>query len=428
MPTAGQMAEAAIKLRELGRYDAALALARRAVNLEPENPVAVGNLGAVLILANKLLEGVKYTKQAMAIAPGPLFKLHHNLGLAAMSNGDFGLAVKEFDYVADKLPEAAFDRACCLLLSGDFNRGWTAMEARKTWRPTDHRMRGMPEWDGHKFSGTLLVTCEQGSGDTIQFARYLPWVASQCDKVIFEVWGNLAHLFYGYPGVAEVRIRDDGVPDPDADFHVPLMSLPLHHGTTLETIPSDPGWFRLVSSRFPATVSAELATDLRVGICWAGNQAHARDYDRSIPIEKFFPIAALPKVQLFSFQIGPRSRDLEVSGGGAFVADLAPRLTNWLRTGAALLQMDLIITCDTGVAHLAGSLDVPTWVLLPRHPDWRWMLDRADSPWYPSLKLFRQKRFGDWDEMFLRVIDRLKVRARRGHEETYGDEDIAVPL
>lgn len=431
MPTAGQMAEAAVKLRELGRHEAALALARRAYNLEPNNPVCIGNLGAVLILANKLLEGVRHTKAAMAAAPGPLFKLHHNLGLAAMSDGKFSEAIKEFDYVADKLPEAAFDRACCLLLAGDFDRGWEAMEARKAYRPIDHRIRGIPEWDGQKFSGTLLVTCEQGSGDTIQFARYLPWAASQCDKVIFEVWGNLAHLFYGYPGVAEVRIRDDGVPDPDADYHVPLLSLPWHHRTNLSTIPADPGYFNMISSRIPANVSAELGTGLRVGICWAGNQAHARDYDRSIPVEKFFPIAAIPNVHVFSLQVGFRQRDLEHTGGATFIADLAPRLSNWARTGAALLQMDLVITCDTGVAHLAGALDVPTWILLPKHPDWRWLLDRADSPWYPSVKLFRQKRFGDWDDVFGRMIERLKVRARRGHEEAFngsGQEDVALAL
>jgi hypothetical protein len=261
---------------------------------------------------------------------------------------------------------------------------------------------------------TILLHAEQGLGDTLQFIRYAPLVQQRGGEVVVECQETLLPLLATCPGIDQLVAR--GAPLPAFDTHAPLLSLPGILGTTLTTIPAnipyltaDPGlreqWRHELSSLGDAAPLGDAGRRpaFKVGIAWQGNPQYPNDRQRSIPLARFAPLAQLTGVRLFSVQKGPGSEQL-VRGANPFpVIDLGSRFGNFADTAAALVNLDLVVAVDSAVAHCAGALGLPAWVLLPSPSEWRWLRHREDSPWYPTMRLFRQKEPGDWEE----VVDRL---------------------
>jgi hypothetical protein len=298
--------------------------------------------------------------------------------------------------------EIAWDRGLAYLLKGDLVHGFKEYECRwncpgmKTWDFLQ------PVWDGSRIEGkTLLVHAEQGFGDAIQFMRYLPFVAgSSGATIVFQCQPELTSLLRKLEGVSRIVVKGEQLPD--FDFHIPLLSLPRIAGTTLETIPSACPYL-YAPPEADLSVPRPEGTKLSVGIVWAGDPRQKNNRNRSADFTRFLPLTALAGVTLYSLQKGERANDLLTVEGGARVRDLGGAIRDFGGTAGIITQLDLVVTVDSAPAHLAGALGIPVWVLLPFSPGWRWLLDREDSPWYPTMRLFRQSAPGDWDGVFERV-------------------------
>jgi ADP-heptose:LPS heptosyltransferase len=295
-----------------------------------------------------------------------------------------------------------------LLLKQNFVRGWPEYEWR--WRLDDPRARlnlSTPWWDGGVSRGrTVVLHNEQGFGDTIQMSRYIPLVAAQGAKIIFICQPPLADLLRQLPGIAQVVYSNQPVPPHDA--HCPMLTLPGVMGTTHLSIPAkqqylaaDPQRVRFWQQRLPSN------GQLKVGIVWAGQPTHANDHNRSIGLLKLAPLANIPGVWFCSLQKGKASQQIYDRANTLQLANWEKDLRDFGDTAALIANLDLVICVDTAVAHLAGALGKPVWVMLPYVPDWRWMLGRSDSPWYPTMRLFRQPKFGDWESVVREMRDAL---------------------
>ncbi|MBO1349106.1 MAG: tetratricopeptide repeat protein [Hormoscilla sp. GUM202] len=358
-----------------GNLAEAIACYQKAIALKPDFADAYSNLGVALQEQLKLQEAMSYFRHAIALKPDQA-ETHLNLGM-------------------------------CLLSLQDFQQGFVEYEWR--WRlkaqpPTPEQILGKPLWDGSPLAGkTILLHTEQGYGDAIQFVRYAPLVAQRgAGKVILETNRALRRLFTTAPGVQEVVVK--GEPLPAFDLQVPLMSLPRILGTTIETIPARiPYLYAEEKDAEGAVKYSELLRtegEVKVGIVWAAKSHTASK--RSCPVSLFLELSQIPWVSLYSLQ--KEHTDIL---DGAPIQDLRELLHDFADTAAVISQLDLVISVDTAVAHLAGALGKPVWVLLPFSPDWRWLLDRSSSPWYPTMRLFRQQQPGDWSELFARVKSAL---------------------
>jgi hypothetical protein len=271
---------------------------------------------------------------------------------------------------------------------------------------------GQPEWQGEDLDGrTILLVAEQGYGDTIQTLRYLPLVAARgAGRIVLHVERPLVRLAASAPG--NLVIVPKGAPLPPFDVWRATLSLPGIFNTTDTTMPAAP----YLQPRPPIIERwrgrlGDLR-GLRVGLVWAGSPHHVNDYRRSIGLERLKPLLSVPGVSFVSLQVGPRAADLAKLAPDAPVVDITSELTDFAETAGAILNLDLVIAVDTAVVHVAGALGRPAWVLLTFCPDWRWLLERSDSPWYPSLKLYRQEKSGDWDGIVERVTGDLAALAR----------------
>src|SRR2546427_9684856 len=366
--------------RLTGKLEDAIASYRLALALKPDYAEAHKNLGIALWNHGKLAEAIACFRQALALKPAYVHA-HAGLGLA-------------------------------LLRAGDLSHGFTEYEWRWKVKQFEQQCAGLilpqPFWDGSELNGrTILLYAEQGFGTTIQFIRYAPLVARRGGRVIVACQPELVRLLASVAGIA--RVVSEREPLPDFDLHAPLLSLPRIIGTTLETIPAQCLYLIPPES---SSVKVEVTPDvkLKVGIVWAGLPIHRNDRNRSCPLSYFLELAELPGVAVYSLQKQPMAAGLGEVTPGMPVRDLSDQIGDWADTAAAICQLDLVLTVDTGVAHLAGALGRPVWVLLPHvGVDWRWMTGREDSPWYPSMRLFRQKAPGDWPEVFARVSAELQT-------------------
>ena len=399
-----------VALRSQGKLDAAVASYRRSLVLRPDNPGVYSNMGNALRELGRLQLAAASHAQAVRRAPKSPEAIY-NLGLVLRDMGQVDKAMACFDKALAFRPDhvdCRWDRALTLLLKGDFLEGFEEYEWRWKLERSPPRGFSQPLWDGKPMKGkTLLIHQEQGFGDIIQFARYVPIVRAQGQcTVIVECQPELVRLLSTVPGVSKVVIR--GAPLPHFDAYLPMLSVPRVLRTTLETVPKDVPYLyppELHSVTLPPTGKGQR----KVGIAWAGKPTHRNDRNRSCPITHFLEFAGVPGLTIYSLQKGEAAKDLQVHGCDALVTDVGRQLEDFADTAAVIHQLDLVISVDTAVAHLAGALGKPVWVVLPLAPDWRWLATGETSPWYPSMRLFRQQRHGDWEDVFVRMRRTLRA-------------------
>ncbi len=399
-------------LHELKRFDEALASYDRALALRPDHVDAFGNRGVTLYELKRYEEALASYNRALALRPDHLETLR-NHGATLNKLKQFDEALASYDRALAVEPhyaEAHFNRSLLRLLKGDFAAGWTEYEWRlKTEiRLSAKRNFTQPRWLGETAieGKTILLHAEQGFGDTIQFCRYAPLVAGRGARVLLEVPLPLKELMAGLAGVAQVISPQEK--SPDFDLHCPLLSLPLALGTRVESIPAQvpyvtapPGslgrWSGLVGPKGKPLI----------GLAWSGSPTHKADAIRSIDLRSLLPLLNID-AEFISLQKDVRADDATVLKERSDIAHFADKLDTFADTAAVIANLDLVISVDTSVAHLAGALAKPVWILLPFVPDFRWLLDREDSPWYPTARLFRQKTPGDWPGVVSHVVVELE--------------------
>ncbi|HXD44713.1 MAG TPA: tetratricopeptide repeat protein [Pseudolabrys sp.] len=395
-------------LQALGRHDEALRSFERALTLKPDYVEAHNNRGNALIELNRHEEALRDYDAAVAAKPFAFALV--NRGSALRYLGRTGEAMASFDQAIaldPALPEAHWNKALLALALGDFDTGFKGYEWR--WRgATELAPRGFtqPQWQGEDIAGrTILLHAEQGYGDSIQMLRYLPLIKARGARVVLELPDSLKPLLG--PHAEGVTVFNKGTPLPAFDVHCPLMSLPLAFGTTIDTVPAHVPYLCAPPERI-ALMTARLsrAQGLRVGLVWAGKPSHKNDHNRSILAIRLAPLMAVPGVSFVSLQREYRDADLAALANMPILR-LDDALGDFADTAAAIAALDLVIAVDTAVAHLAGSLGKPLWVLLSHIQDWRWLIGRADNPWYPTARLFRQGPEGDWDPVIARVAEAL---------------------
>jgi tetratricopeptide (TPR) repeat protein len=395
-----------------GDHAAAAESFRRAAALRPKFYEAHNNLGAVLLKAGDAAGAHASFERALALKPDEP-EAHHNLSraLADLGRYDEALASCRRATAADPAhAQANFSEAVLLLVQGRLREGFEKYEWRWKLGTLVPRNFPVPLWNGEDLAGrTILLHGEQGYGDAIHGLRYVPLVAARGARVVLEVPPPLTRLAARLPGVAELVAGGQALPR--FDLVCPLLSLPRAFATTLETIPAEVPYLSAEPEAIAQWRQSLDGRGFKVGIAWAGSPLHRSDAQRSIDIETLEPLLRIDGVRWFSLQVGEHAADLTRLAPGR-VTDLAPRLTDFAETAAAIANLDLVITVDTALAHLAGATARPAWVMLRRPPDWRWMLDRDDSPWYPTLRLFRQRERGDWDEVIRRMGAALAGVAR----------------
>lgn len=403
-------------LAELGRFEEAAVAYRAALALAPALPGLHNNLGIALRDANRLDEAEAALREAIRREPDdPQVRSNHanvlrSLGRAADAEAAFRAAI------ARRPDDAAlrWNLSLCLLLTGQYAEGWAEYEHRWASGTQTPRRFAQPLWDGGALGdGTLLLHCEQGFGDTLQFCRYVPLAAERA-RVVLEAPPSLVRLLSGLPGVARVVAAGDRLPDFAA--HCPLMSLPHVFGTRMDSIPAAVPYLHAD----PEVVAAwrgrlDGLPGLRVGLVWSGGPGRRpADRHRSIAPARLAALAGVPGVSFVSLQKPPAPGLAPDNPLAAGMTDWTGALHDWADTAALVAALDLVIGIDTGVTHLAGALGRPVWLLNRLDTCWRWLLEREDSPWYPTMRLFRQETAGDWDGVLRRVRGALTARAAAG--------------
>lgn len=410
-----------VALLNLERSAEALESFDRALAIRPDVPQVLNNRGIALTATGRLSEGLESFIRS-AVLDGMTAESQTNIGIVLKILGRHREAAASFGRaLAEKPldPSARFALAFLHLALGEFALGWPLYEARFDLPALGNPARhfGAPRWSGAEpLAGkTLLVHAEQGLGDVIQFCRYLPLLAAQGVSVVFEVMPSLMALLRTLP--ASVRLVGRGEPLPPVDCYCPLLSLPLAFKTRLDTIPTEAPYLTAEPQRAARWMERLRALPgLKVGVAWQGNLAVEKliwARGRSIPLAALEPLAHLPGVTLVSLQKGPGLEQLRDVPFAERVVDLSADLDHgpdaFLDTAAVMAGLDLVISTDTSIAHLAGALGRPVWTLLAASPEWRWGLERSDSPWYPTMRLFRQTTDGDWSEPVAAMAQALQA-------------------
>jgi tetratricopeptide (TPR) repeat protein len=410
-------------LRKEKKLDEALACYREALRLKPDYAKAHLNMGVALAMRGDTEEAVRRLEEGVRLEPDHA-EAHNSLGTAYCSRGRLDDALAEYALALRLEPDQAeihWNRSMVWLLRGDYERGWADFEWR--WNCAGQKPLptfSQPRWDGGPLEGkSILLHTEQGFGDTLQFIRYAPLVKAKGGRVIVQCQKSLLLLLSRTPGIDQLVAW--GAPSPPFDVYAPLMSLPHLFHTTLETVPADTPYL-FPHPELVAHWRRELAPvrGLRVGISWQGSPQHPWDRHRSLPLELFEPVAQVEGVSLISLQQGPGREQLEALAGRWDVLSLGDLVDKaaggFMDTAGILKNLDLVMTVDTAIGHLAGGMGVPAWLALHYTPDYRWLLGRPDSPWYPSLRLFRQPAVGDWPSVFRQMAEALPalVAARAG--------------
>jgi tetratricopeptide (TPR) repeat protein len=391
-------------LKEQGKLDQAAACYRRALELKPDFVEAHNNHANLLKEQGDLDEAVACYRRVLELKPD-FAEAHNNLGVALKGQRKLDQALACYRRALELKPDfadAGWNHAFLSLLGGDFQRGWAEYHWLWKTEPFARREFSQALWDGQPLDGrTILLHAEHGLGDAIQFIRYAPLVKQRGGTVIVQCPKLLLSLLTGCAGIERLVGRAD--PLPAFDVQAPLESLPAIFRTALEDIPAAVPYLFAEPDRVQRWRRELGGGGFKIGIAWQGNRRFRSDRDRSIPLSCFEPLASLPGARLFSLQKGAAVEQLHDLAGRFPVTELSSRLDDFTDTAAVMMNLDLVVTSDTVIAHLAGALGVPVWVALSLVPDWRWLLDRSDSPWYPTMRLFRQDRRGDWQGAFRRI-------------------------
>jgi Tfp pilus assembly protein PilF len=398
-------------LGTLDHLDDAAAAYRRALQLRPKFAAAQVGLGSILWRRGQVDDAITEYEKALQTDPNSAEGLS-NLGTALLEKGEIDRAEQCYRKSIQSNPNYALahtNLGLLLLLRGDFENGWREHE----WRSNAIEVGKLaqkfrePQWDGADLNGRpILIYAEQGFGDAIQFVRYIPQVIARGGKVILRCPGELPRLFQQIQGVDRLILNDD--PLPSFDVQSSLLSLPMVIGTRLENIPGNVPYL-LAEPSLSEHWAQRLRNEarLKVGLAWAGKKGHIHDRRRSMSLAALESLAELKNsVSFFSLQKGEAASQAKDSP--LEMIDWTSELHDFADTAALIDRLDLVITVDTAIAHLAGAMGKRVWVLLQQMPDWRWMLDRADSPWYPTMKLFRQSNPGDWSMPVGQVLQSLR--------------------
>lgn len=445
----GDLLRRASKHEQAARLDEAEALVDRILAGVPDHPDALQLKGVVAFRKGRPDEALRLMERSIAIGPAKpyyfrnLCELYRSLGRydEALAAGHRAVAGNEFDQYSHSnlavlhyargepveaiaaaeralaldpsLPGAHFGLAEALLLCGDFARGWEEYE----WRfrlpgvPMLMPKTGLPQWDGAMLpEGRLLLIADQGFGDGIQFARYIPWAAARCGELVVACSKELQPLISQLPGIT--TIFDNWERCPPAVAYCPLSGLPRLHRTTLATIPASTPYLRADPAKAAAWAARvgrlTAAGHRRIGLAWAGRPSHSNDRNRSLPLRSLAPIADLAGITLIALQTGAARTQVGSYFGRAPLINLGAEITDFGDTMAIIEGLDLVVTVDTAVAHLAGAMGKPVWIMLPFAPDWRWLQDRDDSPWYPTARLFRQAAPRRWDGVAVAIAAEIR--------------------
>jgi len=405
-------------LQELNRFEDALVSYDRAIALKPDYAEAYSNRGSILHELKQFKEALVSLQQAITINPRLSALTYYNLGLTLQELKHFEDAIANYQQAIVIKPDYAqahWNLSLVQLLKGNFKDGWLGYEWRwkneETNKIAGIRAFSQPLWLGEEplVGKTILLYAEQGLGDTIQFCRYVPMVSALGAKVILEVPSSLVGLLHDLESVSQIIPYGDKLPE--FDYQCPLLSLPLAFKTNLDNIPSYPHYITSNKNKVAQWRQYIGESGFKIAIVWQGSSQNKIDVGRSFSVHLFEGLSKIKGVRLISLQknVGveqlqslPAEMQIEVlpedfdSSSGAF-----------LDSAAVMKCVDLVITSDTALAHLAGALGVKTWLPLKYVPDWRWLLDREDSPWYPSIKIYRQATRGDWDSVFERIKNDL---------------------
>ena len=402
-----------VDLTNDGHIEAGLAQHWRAVRLDPGNWGFKALLAGALVNEGKIDEALpllSQCKEDQAFIETIKAYIH-------LENGEVEKSLPLFKSAMAKDPRggaAEFDYAFHTLYAGHWEEGLKHYECRRQYR-VERTFNNLPTWDGKRIKN-LLVWCEQGVGDCIQFARYIPWVKTQVDNVIFGVPNNLLALFDNYKKWAKIVPLTEMHNEKEPEAEVALLSLPYFHGTNFNNIPKDPNVWNIGT----AVGSLRNGNKIRVGVVWSGNPNQIRNKFRSIPFNDIVEVlGAHPNFELYSLQCGAAAADIGKNGSQSLITDLSGIVYgDWSASGAVMRELDVFVAPCTGPVHLAAALGVKTYLCLNLTPDWRWFTEREDSVWYNSMKLVRQKKRGDWKDVLRRVADDIN--------KTFSEQQIAA--
>ncbi len=399
-------------LRANRELDASIAAYHRALQLKPDWCEALNFLGVALKDKGLLDEAVAVYQRVLQLNPNHA-EATSNLGVALQQKGHLDDAMGAYrNAIAldPDLADAHFNLGTQLLLRGDFAAGWREYEWRwKLNRSTQAWNNSLLRWDGSDLKGrTIVLHREQGFGDVFQFIRYVPMVVQRGGKVVVVGTPEMKRLLRSVPGIAHCAVAGEMLPH--ADVHCPLLSLPFVFQASLENIPCSVPYLRAELSdiqKWKVELNADPAK-LKVGLVWAGRPTHENDGNRSMPLSLLAPLSAVAGVSFYSLQKGPAAEQVLNTPRGFVVIDRTNELNDFADTAGLIENLDLVISVDTAIVHLTGAMGKPVWTLLPQIPDWRWLMDREDSPWYPTMRLFRQDSAGDWEKVVQRVVHALE--------------------
>ena len=397
---------------EQGRLKQAVYFFKQAINYRLDYVDALNNLGITYSRLDNLDLAIDCFNKCIQFSPS-YPEAYFNLGLVYQKRVQFDLEIDCYRQAIKYKPDyvdANWNLALVLLLKGYFEEGWK----QYTWRFKKEeifalRKYSKPLWDGSSLKNkTLFIYHEQGVGDTLQYIRYVKLLSKQGVKIILGCPSNLLRLMAVIPEINHLTVSEKELPD--FDFFIPMMSIPAILKSDLKTIPNNVPYIYTDKKIDHSLIqNHEL---FNIGFVWAGNPKHHNDKNRSVELSFFKPLLALEEAQFYSLQVGERSNDLTLDSAYANVIDLSSELNDYEDTASIIQQLDLVITVDTSVAHLAGAMGQPVWLLLPCVPDWRWLMDRTDSPWYPTMRLFRQQTYKDWQPVFTQLRKALKQKLK----------------
>jgi len=435
-----------VALKALGKYEEAVQAFEKVLSLKPGYANAHFNLGNVLALLNRYEIALEQYEIALSLKPDNAFT-YYNIAVTMQNLDRHAEAVKNFKHTIDlghndtevsramaasqkalgrythaisTLRQALHIKPHCgsthtdlgmlLLLIGNFAQGWSEYRWRLKNTSWGKHFPDTMRWDGSNFAGKkLLVRCEQGLGDNIHFVRYLPLVKERGGTVIFGVYDQLYNLLKDFPGVDETVNLSIENQHMEFDLYAPIMDLPGNFNTTLETIPSRVPYIFADPVKVRHWRNQLAGPDFKVGIVWSGSSGKGGKHLRNCELADFARLASIDGIKLYSLQKGQAAEQLEQLRNEFPVVNLGRHFNDFSDTAAAIENLDLIISVDTSVLHLAGAMGKSTWALQHFSPDWRWMLDRDDSPWYPTMKLFRQKELNHWENVFSSVEEQLRT-------------------